>query len=82
LLRTRTRLARDYAPDRDGAVSLTAVRMRAIGGDNVDNEFVALVIETENVRRQTLTVVKREHGDRVQVDFVQPLREFCIRHFA
>ena len=40
------------------------------------------VIEIENVRCQTLTVVKREDGDRANVDFVEPLWEFCIRHFA
>jgi hypothetical protein len=31
---------------------------------------------------KTLTVVKREDGDGANVDFVEPLWEFCIRHFA
>ena len=82
LRRTRSRLERDNAADRDGAASLIVLRIGAVGGDNVDNEFVALVVETENVRRQTLTVVKGEDRDRAHVDFVQPLWEFCIRHFA
>jgi hypothetical protein len=82
LLPTRPRLEGDNAADRDGAASLVVLRMRAIGRDNVYNEFVAFVIEIENVRCQTLTVVKREDGDRANVDFVEPLWEFCIRHFA
>ena len=82
MLPTRPRLERDNAPDRDGAASLVVFRIRAVGRDNVYNEFVALVIEIENVRCQTLAVVKREDGDRANVDFVEPLWEFYIRHFA
>jgi hypothetical protein len=82
LLGTRLGLARDNAADRDGAASLTAVGIWVIGGENVDNEFAALVIEIENLHGHTLTVVKLEDGDREQIDLVQPLREFCVRHFV
>jgi len=45
---------------------MIAVRIRPIGGDNVEDEFAPAVIDFENVRGQTLTVVKREDGDRVK----------------
>ena len=80
MLRARPGLERYNAVDRDGAASLTAFRMGAVGGDNLDIDFAALVVEIENVRGQTLTIVKREDADCVEVDIVQPLREFCIRH--
>jgi hypothetical protein len=59
---------------------MIAVRIRPIGGDNVEDEFAPAVIDFENVRGQTLTVVKREDGDRVVVGLVQPLRASYIRH--
>jgi len=82
LLRTASGLERDNPADGDGPVSLSAFRTRAVGGDNVDNELVLLVLEIANLRRQTLTVVKGKDSDRADVGFIQPLREFGIRHFA
>jgi hypothetical protein len=58
-----------YVADRYGAASLAVLHTRTVRRDNVYNKFVALVIETENVRCQTLTIVKREDGDRANVDF-------------
>ena len=66
----------------DGAASLGVVHMSSVGGDDVDSKFVAPVIKAENVRRQTFTIIKREDRDRAHFDLVQPLWEFCIRHFA
>jgi hypothetical protein len=74
-------LARDDTADRNGAASLASVSIGPIGSENVDNEFVELVIEIENLHGHTLTVVKLEAGDRKEFDLVQPLREFRIRHF-
>lgn len=47
--------------------------MAALGGDNVDYEFAAFVIEIENLCRQALTVVKREEAHRANVGLVQPV---------
>ena len=55
------------------AASLTAFRLGALGGDNVYNEFPALVIVIENLRRQTLTTFKREDADRADVGVVPPV---------
>jgi len=54
--------------------------MQLIGGDYVDDKFVAIVIESENVCSNALPVVKRQDGDGGDVDFVQPLREICVQH--
>lgn len=53
--------------------SLTAVRIGALGRDSINNEFAALVVEIENLRRQTLTALKRENADRADVGFLQPI---------
>ena len=73
MLHTRLGLERDNVADRDGAAALTAVRMGALGGDSVNNEFAALVIVIADLRRETFTVVEREDADRAGVGFVQPV---------
>jgi hypothetical protein len=80
--RARLGLATDNVADGDGVAVLTAVRVGAIGGDNVDDKLATLVIEFKNLRSHTFTVVECEDGDGVEVDCFQPLRKVCIRHFS
>jgi hypothetical protein len=46
--------------------------MGALGGDNVYNEVPALAIVIENLRRQTLTIFKREDADSTDFRVVPP----------
>jgi hypothetical protein len=78
LLRSRLGFARDNAADKDGAALLAAVPIGTVGGENVDNELAAIVIECANLRGNALALVEPEDGGRADVNFVEPLREFCI----
>ncbi len=68
------------AAGRDGAISRGVVRRQTIGRDHVDDQLFTLLVELEDLRRHTLTVVKRHCRDRTYVDVTRPPRDVGVQH--